>query len=74
MNSIYLDHNATTPMDPTVLEAMRPYFLAGGNAESRHAPGRSARRAWDHARETVAQDPGCRAVRGDLHLRGYGVE
>jgi cysteine desulfurase len=51
---IYLDHNATTPMDPAVLEAMRPYFLAGGNAESRHAAGRSARRAWDEARETVA--------------------
>ncbi len=54
MDPIYLDHNATTPMDPSVLEAMRPYFLAGGNAESRHALGRSARRAWDHARETVA--------------------
>ncbi len=55
MHPIYLDHNATTPMDPEVLEAMRPHFLAGGNAESRHAAGRSARRAWDDARETVAQ-------------------
>ncbi len=52
---IYLDHNATTPMDPDVLEAMRPHFLAGGNAESRHAYGRSARRAWEEARETVAR-------------------
>ncbi len=55
MPPIYLDHNATTPMDPEVLEAMRPHFLAGGNAESRHAAGRSARRAWDDARETVAR-------------------
>ena len=42
---IYLDHNATAPLDPDVLEAMRPYFLAAGNAESRHAFGRAARRA-----------------------------
>src|SRR5580698_22792 len=52
---IYLDCNATTPMDPAVLEAMRPHFLAGGNAESRHAFGRSSRRAWEHAKETVAR-------------------
>lgn len=52
---IYLDHNATTPLDPDVLEAMRPYFLTGGNAESRHAVGRSARRGWELAKETVAQ-------------------
>jgi len=52
---IYLDHNATTPLDPEVLEAMRPHFLAAGNAESRHAFGRSARRAWELARDTVAQ-------------------
>jgi cysteine desulfurase len=51
---IYLDHNATTPMDPEVFEAMRPHFLAGGNAESRHSFGRSARRAWEAAKETVA--------------------
>ncbi len=55
MHPIYLDHNATTPMDPDVLEAMRPHFLAGGNAESRHLFGRSARRGWEHAKETVAR-------------------
>ncbi len=55
MTPIYLDHNATTPMDPRVLEAMRPHFLAGGNAESRHAFGRSARRAWESAKESVAR-------------------
>jgi cysteine desulfurase len=52
---IYFDHNATTPLDPAVLEAMAPYFLAGGNPESRHAFGRSARRAWELAKETIAQ-------------------
>jgi cysteine desulfurase len=52
---IDLDQNATTPIDPAVLEAMRPHWLAGGNAESRHALGRAARRALDRARETVAQ-------------------
>ncbi|HEV3166566.1 MAG TPA: cysteine desulfurase family protein [Isosphaeraceae bacterium] len=55
MDSIYLDHNATTPLDPQVLEAMRPYWLAAGNPESRHAAGRAARRAWEQAKETVAQ-------------------
>jgi cysteine desulfurase len=55
MRSIYLDHNATTPLDPEVLEAMRPHWLAGGNPESRHSWGRAARRGWDGARETVAR-------------------
>src|SRR5271165_3379483 len=52
---IYLDYNATTPMDPEVLEAMRPFFLTGGNAESRHSFGRAARRGWEYAKETVAR-------------------
>src|SRR5580692_7562819 len=52
---IYLDHNATTPLGPEVLDAMRPYFLTAGNAESRHAFGRSARRAWELSKETVAR-------------------
>lgn len=52
---LYLDHNATTPLDPEVLDAMRPYFLTPGNAESRHAFGRNARRAWELSRETVAR-------------------
>src|SRR5271154_3345062 len=52
---IYLDHNATTPLDPEVLCAMGPYFLTAGNAESRHAFGRAARRAWEEAKDTVAR-------------------
>ncbi|MCX7167271.1 MAG: cysteine desulfurase family protein [Rhodocyclales bacterium] len=52
---VYFDHNATTPMDPRVLEGMLPY-LAGqyGNASSRHEYGRAARRAIDEARQRVA--------------------
>jgi cysteine desulfurase len=52
---IDLDQNATTPLDPAVLEAMRPHWLAGGNPESRHRLGRGARRAWDGAKEAVAR-------------------
>src|SRR3954453_13404314 len=49
---IYLDHNATTPLDPEVLEAMHPHLLAAGNAESRHAAGRRARRGGGGSRGT----------------------
>jgi cysteine desulfurase len=52
---IYLDHNATASLDPEVLDAMRPFFLTAGNAESRHSFGRSARRAWELAKDTVAR-------------------
>lgn len=55
MTPVYLDHNANSPLDPDVLEAMRPVWLAGGNPDSRHAAGRAARRAFDQARETVAR-------------------
>ena len=54
MDAIYFDHNATTALDPEVLEAMRPHWLTAGNAESRHAAGRAARRAWEAAKESVA--------------------
>lgn len=53
--SVYLDHAATTPLDPSVLEAMMPY-LGGyyGNASSVHGPGRRARGAIEEARERIA--------------------
>ncbi|SDY14679.1 cysteine desulfurase family protein [Nitrosomonas sp. Nm58] len=59
MTQTYFDHNATTAVDETVLEAMLPYFrLAYGNASSRHAYGMVARRAINQAREQVAQAVG----------------
>jgi len=53
---VYLDHNATTPMDERVLEAMLPFMRGSfGNPSSIHAMGREARTALDVAREQVAQ-------------------
>ncbi|MGE3480811.1 MAG: cysteine desulfurase family protein [Gammaproteobacteria bacterium] len=53
--SVYLDHNATTPIDPAVWQAMQPYLQdAFGNPSSQHAPGRRARAAVERAREQVA--------------------
>lgn len=52
---VYLDHNATTPLDPAVREAMMPWFGERfGNASSRHEYGRAARKAIDEARGQVA--------------------
>ncbi len=54
--AIYLDNNATTPMDERVLEAMMPYFRDHfGNASSVHSRGRVARQAVETAREQVAR-------------------
>jgi len=53
--AIYLDHNATTPLDPRVLEAMLPWMRGvHGNPSSIHRPGREARAALDRARMQVA--------------------
>jgi len=54
---VYLDHNATTPCDPRVVEAMIPYFTQSfGNAASRNHPfGWQAEEAVDYAREQVAK-------------------
>ena len=52
---VYLDHNATTPLDPAVLSAMLPWLESQfGNASSRHEYGRQARQAIDEARQRVA--------------------
>ena len=55
MPRIYLDHNATTPVDPAVLETMLPYLSSDyGNASSIHTFGQRARAAVETAREQVA--------------------
>ena len=62
MRRVYLDNNATTPMLPEVLEAMRPYFGEHfGNASSIHHHGQETRAAVERARESVARMLGCRA-------------
>ena len=61
MNRVYLDYNATTPVEPAVLDAMLPYFSAEfGNASSIHTPGQKARAAVETAREQVAALIGAR--------------
>ena len=62
MPRIYLDNNATTPVLPEVLEAMRPYFGEHfGNASSIHHHGQETRAAVERARDSVASLLGCRA-------------
>ena len=62
MRRVYLDNNATTPVLPEVLEAMRPYFAERfGNASSIHHHGQETRAAVERARESVAALLGCRA-------------
>jgi cysteine desulfurase len=53
--TVYLDHNATTPLDPAALAAMLPYLQSRyANPSSVHGPGREARAAVDEAREQIA--------------------
>ena len=55
MNPIYLDYNATTPLDPAVVEAMLPYLQTHfGNPSSSHAYGKRAHDAVEQARSRVA--------------------
>jgi cysteine desulfurase len=61
MKRVYMDANATTPLVPEVLDAMRPYFMEHfGNASSIHQQGQQARAAVEHARESVATLLNCR--------------
>jgi len=61
VRKVYLDHSATTPVDPRVLEAMLPYLTEKfGNASSVHYFGQEARGAVDRARRAVASLVGAR--------------
>lgn len=63
MPRFYLDNNATTPVLPQVLEAMRPYFFERfGNASSIHHHGQETRAAVEGARDAIAALLSCRAL------------
>lgn len=70
---IYLDHAATTPVDPEVLEAMLPFFADRyGNPSSIHRPGREASEAVDIARRAIAGLIGAGA--GEIVFTSGGTE
>jgi len=70
---VYLDHAATTPVDPRVLEAMLPYFSERyGNASTIYSLGREARRAIDEARADVAEILNCSPE--EIVFTGCGTE
>ncbi|HEX2907771.1 MAG TPA: cysteine desulfurase family protein [Phototrophicaceae bacterium] len=73
MTPIYLDHSATTPVDPRVVDAMLPYFTeVYGNASSGHAFGRDAEKAIEDARETIAGVLNCQPH--EIIFTGCGSE
>ncbi|MCK4497053.1 MAG: aminotransferase class V-fold PLP-dependent enzyme, partial [Candidatus Aenigmarchaeota archaeon] len=56
MRKIYLDYAATTPVDPRVLKAMKPYFSEDfGNASSLYSMGQQARLAMENSRKRIAK-------------------
>ncbi|MDO8588822.1 MAG: cysteine desulfurase family protein [Armatimonadota bacterium] len=71
--TIYLDHSATTPVEPAVFAAMTPYLTEKfGNASSIHSFGRDARAAVDEARDTIASSVGASAA--EIHFTSGGTE
>src|SRR3954451_13006768 len=71
--TVYLDNAATTPVDPRVFDAMRPYWeQQWGNPSSVYGVGRRARRAVDDARDRLAQILNCRA--NEIVFTGCGSE
>ncbi len=73
MRRVYLDNNASTPMLPQVMDAMRPYFEEHfGNASSIHHHGQETRAAVERARESVAALVGCRP--SEIVFTGGGTE
>ncbi len=73
MNRIYLDHTATTPLDPEVFEAMKPFFFEKyGNASSIHSFGREAKATLDESRDVIAKAIGASA--GEVFFVSSGTE
>ncbi|MFH2048966.1 MAG: cysteine desulfurase family protein [bacterium] len=73
MDFIYLDHNATTPVDPEVVEAMLPYLKdIYGNASSVHSGGRDAKVALENSREFIASFINCEP--SELYFTSGGTE
>ena len=71
--TVYLDYAAATPVDPEVLEAMRPYWSGRySNASSMHESGRRAKAAIDGARAAVAEVLGCEPR--EVIFTGSGTE
>jgi len=69
---IYLDHAATTPTDPQVVEAMLPYFSqVYGNPSSAHRFGRRAEDAVERARDSLAQLLNC--ARDEIVFTGLSL-
>ena len=74
MKRIYLDHAATTPLDPQVLEKMMPYLTGNfGNPSSIHFFGREARKAVEDARVVVAKEIGADGLQ-EIIFTGGGSE
>jgi cysteine desulfurase len=72
-NPIYLDHNATTPVHPAVVEAMLPYLREHfGNPSSGHVYGQRAKRAVERAREQIASLLACQA--DEIYFTSGGTE
>lgn len=70
---IYMDHAATTPVNPQVLEAMLPYFSEKfGNASSIYSIGRESKKALEEAREKVAKALG--VMPREIFFTGSGTE
>jgi cysteine desulfurase len=70
--SIYLDHAATTPMNPAAIEAMSSAMAMIGNPSSLHADGRAVRKYVEDARDLLAKSIGCAA--SEIIFTGSGTE
>ena len=72
MMAIYLDHQATTPLDPRVLKVMLPWLSRPANPHAAHAFGRAAAEAIETARQCVATLVGARVQ--DIYFTGGATE